>query len=504
MSLEINKFSVARKKRLEKQQFSVECNISTEVEIDKILSVCHSAQVETVEVLNGTINFSGSIEVCLLYSTADGEIGTINSSCPFASKYEDKDAKVGEKVFIKVAVDEGRIETVSASNIKLVCECVQSGTIVFAGEVSKLCPGEGICAKEDEILVNVLIGDASETFVVESQLSIREPVKKVLFSDCQVAVKTVESGTNFVSVGGEVVSRILYLTEKDRFETAYVSEPFKEEVELEGVSRDSVGEVYACIKKNMVKCEVEQLERGLDVKLSTPVLLKVFAYEEKTENVVKDLYSTKCELEVSTESFEMTKQLVSESFESKIDGSFVLDSSQLRVDKVMFVGGVNLCVTNSYLKGGEIFVEGVTKTNVIYLNDETNALHSVTIELPFVVSDKADVDCQDGQVEVDVAICDVDVIVKKGREFYFDAKLKINAQYYCSQIGATISYAKQTTQYQESDCAIQLVFATAGQTAWDVAKMIKVEEEMIYLQNPEVVFPLERDENLIVYYQKRN
>lgn len=504
MTLETNKFNVARKKRLEKQQFNVECNVPTEIEIDKILSICHSAEVENVEILNGTINFSGSIEICLLYSTPDGEIGTINSSCPFSSKFNDKDIKVGQKANIKVDVDDCKVESVSSSNIKLNCGCVQSGTIVFSNEVTKVESGEGVCTKHDEMLVNVLIGDASETFVVESLLSIREPVKKVLFADNQVAIKSVESGTNFVSVGGEVVSRILYLTEKDRFETAYVAEPFRQEIELEGVARDSVCEAYACIKKNMVKCEIEQQEKGIDIHLSIPVVAKVFAYEEKTETVVKDLYSTKCDLEVTTESFEMTKQLVSESFESKIDGSFVLDSSQPRVDKVMFVGGANLCITNSYLKAGEVVVEGVTKTNVVYLNDETNALHSVVIELPFVVSDKADVDCADSQVDVDVAICDVDVVVKKGREFYFDAKLKINAQYHCLQIGAVISFAKQTTQYQETDCAVQLVFASAGQSAWDVAKMIKVEEEMIYLQNPEVVFPLEKDENLIVYYQKRN
>ncbi|MBQ7327441.1 MAG: DUF3794 domain-containing protein [Clostridia bacterium] len=504
MALETNKFNVARKKRLEKQQFGVECNVSTEIEIDKILSVCHSAQVENVEILNGTVNYNGTIEVCLLYSTPDGEVGTINSSCPFSSKFDDKDIKVGQKAHIKVDVEECKIENVTASNIKLDCVCVQSGTIVFSGEVTKIEPGEGVCTKRDEMLVDVLIGDASETFVVESQLSIREPVKKVLFSDSQVAIKNVECGTNFVAVDGEVVSRILYLTEKDRFETAYVTESFKEEIELEGTTRDAVCEAYACIKKNMVKCEIDSQEKGLDIKLSIPVVVKVFAYEEKTESVVKDLYSTKYELEVSTESFEMTKQLVSESFESKIDGSFVLDATQPRVDKVMFVGGANLSVTNAYLKDGEVFAEGVTKTNVIYLNDETNSLHSVIIELPFVVSDKADIECTNTEVEVDVAICDVDVVVKKGREFYFDAKLKINAQYYCSQIGAVISYAQQSAQYQESDCAIQLVFASEGQSAWDVAKMIRVEEEVIYLQNPEVVFPLEKDTNLIVYYQKRN
>ena len=43
MAFEINKFNVVKKKRLETSGFNVECNVATESEIDKILSVCHSA-----------------------------------------------------------------------------------------------------------------------------------------------------------------------------------------------------------------------------------------------------------------------------------------------------------------------------------------------------------------------------------------------------------------------------------------------------------------------------
>ena len=104
MSFETNKFRVVKKKRLEKSQFNVECNIETNVEIDKILSVCHTAQAENAEILNGVVNYSGSLDICLLYCTVDGEIGTINSSCPFTSKFEDSDIAVGDKVLIQVEV----------------------------------------------------------------------------------------------------------------------------------------------------------------------------------------------------------------------------------------------------------------------------------------------------------------------------------------------------------------------------------------------------------------
>ena len=67
MSFEMNKFTVVKKKRLEKSQFVVECNIDANAEIDKILSVCHNAQVDNAEILNGVANFGGVIDVCILY-----------------------------------------------------------------------------------------------------------------------------------------------------------------------------------------------------------------------------------------------------------------------------------------------------------------------------------------------------------------------------------------------------------------------------------------------------
>jgi len=505
MSFETNKFCVVKKKQLEKGTFNVECNIANESEIDKILSVCHTAQAENVEILNGTVNYSGNIDLCILFSTIDGEIGTINSSCPFTSRFEDVSICVGDKVGIKIEVEDYSIDSVSGSNIKINCTCFQSGMLICNREINRISTGdENMCMKEDEMLVNTLVGEAKEVFSIESEYAIKEPIKKIVMTDSQATIKNVESGVNFVSVSGEVVTRILYLTEKDRFESAYTTENFKEEVELEGVTREAISDAEVCVKKSLVKCEVDQDEKGVSVKFAIPVEVKVISYLEKTENIIKDIYSVCNELEVSTESFEMTKHYQTEVFESKIDGNLTLDDDKPRVDKIMFVGGSNLTVTNSYIKGEEVFVEGVVKTNVIYLNDETNSLHSVVVEVPFVVSDKASVQNESAIANVKAILYDVDVVVKKGREFYFDAKIRVEASYDCDEIGAIISNISFAGEYEEKDCAIELVLASQGETAWNIAKTVRVREETIMLQNPDVVFPLEKDENIIVYYQKRN
>ena len=505
MSFEKNSFKVVKKKRLQKSELNVECNIPVDGEINKIFSVCHTAMVENLEVLSGAVNFNGNIDFCILYEATNGEILTNNYSCPFSSKIEDEKIAVGDKVQVDVEVVDFSVDNATNSNIKINCLLMQKGVIISCYDIETIDTNdEDICSKKEEIYLSTFIGEASEVFTATSEVSIKEPVRKVVLCDASVSVKNVECGNNFVSVTGEVIGRLLYLTENDRYETSYINENFKEEVELEGVTRNSVAEAFVNIKRNQMKCEVVEQERGVVVKLDIPVCLKVCAFEERACSVIKDIYSCKEDIEISTESFDTTKELSQDFFETKIDGTLNLDENHPRVDKLLFVAGTNLIISNSYIQNGELYVEGVAKANVVYLNDEENSLHSVTMEVPFVVSDKTSVACENPEISISAVLYDVDVIVKKGRDLYFDGKLKIHARYDCEEICAVITSANLTGDTIERDCSIELIYAKSGMEAWDIAKQFKVREEVLMLQNPEVAFPLTEDTNVIVYYQKTN
>ena len=504
MSFEMNKFDVVKKKQLEKSQFEVECNIDANADVTKILAINHAAQVEKIEVGNGEINYQGFIILSVLYSTGENEIGSLNSSCPFTSKFVDAEIKQGMVVSINVSVENSEVTSVNEGNIKILCKCEQSGDLICVKTIETVMPeDEHICKKEDEIPVNTFIGSAKETVDITCNVDIKEPLKKLVYADSNVFVKDVESGENFVSINGEVVTKILYLSENDRFETCYVSENFKEEVSLEGVTRESVSVANASINKNAVKVTIEEVEKGAKIEIKSPVCVEIFAYQEKDEKVVNDLYSTTHKLKTTTSSFEMTQNLCSENFETKIDGTLTLDDDKPRVDKLMFTSPTNVHVTNTYIKNGEIYVEGIAQTNVVYLNDEMGELFSVLMEVPFVVSEKTSVEDENAFINVNVMICDVDVVVKKGREFLFDAKIKVNANFDCAKTGAVITKVDQEDEYPERDYAMELYFGQNGQNSWDIAKEMKISEDDLITQNPETNFPLEQNENLILFYQKK-
>lgn len=503
MAFETNNFSVAKKISLEKSEFSVECNISAGENVAKVLSISLATGQVSCETLNGVINYSGVIDTKLIFLSDDGQLNTACSSCPFSSKFESENIENGQKAFVKLKIIDYNIDGISGENIKIVVNLEQSGFVITNRDVHTIRSGDDdVCQKNDEISVIKFIGWASENIEVASDINIRDKIKKIILSESSVIMKSVESGVNFVTISGEVSSKVIYLTEDDKFESGYVYDSFKEELEIEGTTRESLVDGNAFVKQEGVSAEIVEDEKGCKIVVKVPILLTASAYGEEKISVVQDLYSTKNEIKVTTESFDMTCVCPMETVEGKIEGSLVLDEDKPRVDKIMFSGGNSVTITNSYINDGEIFIEGIAKTTVAYLNDEDNSLYSAQIDVPFTLSDKFTYP-EGGTLMVDAVVYDVDVAVKKGRELFYDAKVKANVNYCYDKVSGIITEATPADEYPPKDYAMEVLFARSGQELWDIAKTAKVKEEQIVTQNADVVFPLSEDTSLILFYQRQ-
>ena len=502
MAFESNNFNVAKKENLAKSEFNVECNISAGSSVAKILSVSLEGCVENYETLNGVINYSGYIDSKIIFLNEEGEINTICSTCPLSSKFEDEIISNGQTANISLNIIDYNIDSLNGDTIKLTAIVEQSGFIIESRQTDSIkSDDEDICCKNDEISVIKFIGCASSKSEVKTEINSRNKIVKILLTESKAFVKSVEAGVNFVTISGEVVNRVLYLNEDEKFESGYVYETFKEEIELEGTTRDSLVEAEALVRPDQVTSEIVEDDRGVKVVVSSNINFKACAYNEEKVEVVQDLYSTKCDINVTTQSFSMTNVCKMDTIEGKIEGNMVLEDDKPRVDKILFSAGNNAIITNKYVKDGEIFVEGIAKTFVVYLNDETNSINSVQLEVPFSISDKFDGN-EAGKIFATAVIYDSDVAVKRGRELFYDAKIKACINYCSDIICGVISEATCLDEYQEKDYAMEVIFAKQGDQLWDIAKKAKIKESQITEQNPDIAFPLNEDTTLILFYQK--
>lgn len=503
MAFENNNFKVVKKSSLQKSEQSLSCKISADGEIAKVFAVSINPICENQEISNGLISFNGHLDICMVYQLESGEVGSAFSSCPFSSKFEDESITNGEKAIINLNVIDHTIESISNNDVIVGVTLEQSGLLIQNIEINSISSSDqDVCLKEDEINVVRFVGsgklNASETM----QYSSRDKIKKVLGSESCAIVKNVEAGVNFVSVSGDIVTKVLFIDENDKFDSAQIFDSFKEEIEIDGVNRENFAEALTRVDINSVKIDLEDDEKGSKISVQIPLIIEAFAYEEIPISIVSDLYSTKCDMEIVTESFEMSKLFNVEFLEGKVDGSVMLDEDQPRVDKILFNFASCAQVTNAYVADGELSVDGIAKTTVVYLNDENSSLNAVEIEIPFSISDKTKATDQ-STLLANAFLTDVDIAIKKGREIIFDGKIKAVVNVNDDEVSAVISDVKAGDEYGERDCAMQLVFAKAGDTLWEVAKMNKVQESLIISQNPDVSFPLQENKDIVIFYQNK-
>ena len=504
MLVDKNLTKVAHKFRVGTEQISVECGVGLEEPLLKLLSYSVCPVVDSVEVAMGEARVQGKVVIKVVYMTADNQISCKESVCDFSNNYTNSAIDPSLKLIVCSKLCDSSLAVVSENNLKVTAIIELSFTAIKQEDINMLSgAGEDVCIKMAKTKVVSLAGDNTQTFEENLTINIKDKFEKLISVNTEVVVKDVTSGNNFVSVSGEIVTRALFLSDSETGKICVLNnaESFKQEIEASGISTTSEVEAYLYVQADQVKKEVVTGENGTVLNLNVPVKAFVIGYDEKEVDCAEDLYSLKNHTETVTESFKKVKISAPEYFESKIEGGLTLSDAQPRVDKIIAISSPYLIQTNSYVKDGEITLEGVAYANVIYLNDEEMTTNSIQVEIPFTVSDKTQAP-EESEICAQQVLDNVDVIVKKGRELFFDAKVKSCVNYYHNDDDAVISDLTIGDELPEKDCAIEIYFGKEGNSLWDIAKSLGISTEMLKQQNNDIPDVLENDVNLTIYYQK--
>ena len=154
--------NVVKKEKLSRGEFSVDCLIETEG-ASKILALSTQAGISSYETLNGVINFSGCVDVSVVYLKENGETDCAKACCPFTSKFEADCIKTGDKANLEVKVIETEVSSVSADGLKLVCHLEQNGQLISSQEIHSIKTEDpDVCFKSEDISVIKFVGESSE------------------------------------------------------------------------------------------------------------------------------------------------------------------------------------------------------------------------------------------------------------------------------------------------------------------------------------------------------
>ena len=507
MENNFNDVLMVKKIKLPMGQMLVENGVVTLQDVSKILSVDANVSLKNdVVVVSSEANISGKLVLSIVYADAEGNINCENQVSNFTYKVNNENIDSQTKVVVNAVVLDNDVNLVGGKELKIVTTI--NFNIMLIKNYQKKCLvdcGENTYSKLSELSTMFYTKDYCERFEEALDVKLTGGVKKILNNSVELEVKDVVAGTNFVAVEGELFERILYISgeENGELRTITINKQFKQEFEMEGINRDSLFDFTPYISYDEISISIEDNDEETKIGVVVPMLMCFNFFDNSKVMCIEDLYSTKEIVEITKEIFECHKTILPFVIDGKIEGSVMLSDDNPRIDKYLCATNIHAVSTNTYIKDGLVNIEGIANANVLYLNDETGGIMSVAIEIPFVIASPTDLS-ENSELSSNLCLENADIAVKKGREIFFDAKIKALIGG-CEELSFNaVVGAERIGEVEPKDASLEIYFAKMGESIWDIAKNLKIPSEIIINQNPNLSDPLEKDEKVAIYYQKTN
>ena len=488
--------------RLEKVSFQKCSEVTNKNKIECKLGVCEEdlqvlcsnacASLSNAEIIDGEIRFNGKAIFSAVCSNGK-DLQKYESGVEFSYKFNS--GVSGFCKFLNFAkVDVLDVEVVKQNGVLLA-----TATILFTGEVCKEEDIEQISFTNADFLIkkhslnkSEVIATVKKSFKLQEEFEVAGNVKDVIRHYEKAYLTSSQCGIGCVINDGEVELNMALKTNSESgsiiFERRKI--PFRLESEAVEVMPNNVALSNLEICGSNVRVYVDESKGKSLVNFEVELYISSVIYENIAYNYCEDAYSTTCnlKLEKSKKSIETITEV--ESVEKKIVGELAYFDENAGL----------ICVLNdkieeisSVFNGSEIIVKGVASISML-LNDNGEVKCQTSL-VPFEANFLAR--CSSVK-NINCAIVGVNVEKLDGK-FTFSFILKVGYACVSKQEVNVLLKVEEGEKKPLNDSAISVYIASKGEDLWDVCKALNASEEVILNSNGELVFPLEKEERILIY-----
>lgn len=437
---------------------------------EKIIQ-CNAVPVITgKEIENDRLNIEGVCRFCVIYQgEEEGEIKSLNENVSFQESFLLKD--VGEKPWTQV------VTRVSGATCRLLNprKISAKATVSMAIKVKEQAFNEIIDAidcNEAEALfspatVYTVLEHLADTARIQGEIEVHTDIQDILKAEAKVCVKDVKVLPGKAIVKGVVDVFLLFTPESDpcRVESTSTAIPFSQILDLQAEEGCDVEVVSSVVQ---LRSDVETDDGGKNrlISLTLTILTEGEAYENRSYNLLQDVYSNRYPLECKEE------QITVEELAERGEVSEILRHNipwDGETTEIIQVVGTPM-IQKITGKNQTLSLEGVLDVS-LFIKDEDH-YRSIDKVLPFTV--KKDLKLLTEHMRCEVRPCILGMECVQGAE-----GLELKTEFSCSMMlyvkntfDVVSQVAVDVEHPLESKAGAPLVvyFAEKGERLWDIAR----------------------------------
>ncbi len=489
----------------EKTQTAISLTSSTGEKLVKVLSVKGLPCVESVVQNAGSVVAEGHVCVQALALSEEGEILAITGQANFSTSFNSSSLTAETKVIVtaknlgveNIGLTDSGISLVSLIGVEYVMLVPQS--IKFVQNAAPANQKFGVVKCSD------ITSAVSETFELTTEIDSPSSASKILLTESYGVLTGTSVSTDLITLKGEVVTNLVYLTsdEKPKLKSQSYTTDFNQEILATGVSAGQ--EVRASLYTSCNNFEVHgelNSSKGVVV-LKNKFRANAYVLAEREFETVVDAFCPDNEIKMKLESFN-NQTLVCQKFASeKVDGNIVLAQDTARIDRVLATSSAFVLPGTVTAADETVTATGTVLANVVYLlDDEEQTLQSIQAEIPFEINVKCDGLLDGDQVSANVVVKELEARNKKAKEIDILADLNIQVTATREREDVVVSGVTLGEPVKSRGAAMGVYVVSEANELWDIAKALSVNPDMLLLQNPDLIFPIAKPTQVVVYRQK--
>lgn len=489
----------SRKKNLF-DQIKFDCKGEVDAQnITSILNVSSWVVISETKVETGQISYGGKANFYVCYLDLDSKLCKTECAVEFKGNIKDDSVCEEDKIIIDAIVDKYSYD-LSGAYLTL------NGYISVKAQVEGNCSvgvivgGEDLVVNQREFSFVKNCGVKKANYPLEEEFILSYPVQEVLSHRAEAIITAVQCGVGCIIVDGEVLLSAIMLQKNDNNDIIKETNsiPYRMEIECEECmpSMQAIARVKEKSFKIDITVDPEKNQSVMRASVSLAFQGEAFYFENL--NIAEDLFCTQKEIEISHAN-------INYSLVKEMKHCYSNFTGRVSVQELP-IGCVLLALIDEQCEVLKVECDNQTKiTGTIFataiLRDNEGKIFTIRLETPF----ESQLDILFEQ-NINLSVCGK-VKSSKARivsltETEIDCELYFTIYPEEKNQVRVIDQVKLLGDKIQPTSAISVYIPTRGEELWSLAKRLNQTPEKLIETNPELQFPLEGNERIVVYRQK--
>ncbi len=422
------------------------------------------------EAMDEKIRIDGNINTYIMYLADDvkDKVRGISTSLDFSETMVMPNSKEGMDVILQTKLKsiESRVINERKVGIKATLEIEAK---IYEKEeieiVNDIKDAEGIQILKQDLRVNSLVGMGENKVYVKDNISINtaDDLAEILKADISIVNKEIKVSYNKILAKSEAKIKIMYLTEDNRINLIETKMPIVGFIDMPNVVEENICEVNYEVKNVIIKPNGVE-EHSINVEIEVGIF--AIAYEEKSINLIQDLYSP-------CENLEFDKKQITTltNMQCKQDKKQIHEKIEIKEmeNKQIVNVDVNPIIENRENFSNSILYTGILEIDFILANEDLQIeMRHNKIPFDYTINDVNDAENMNNIIDMEVA--NQDFVIQEGGSVTANVDLLINSNMHRSANINVMNEIQIDGEKEEKDYNLVIYLVKSGDTLWNIAK----------------------------------